>query len=222
MKKLLAILLILAMMLSLCACAGEEANTPKEPDGHDQPAADPDEPKEPAPEPPIEVSDIGPVDESLPAPFDGEAPADFTDETHGITVGGSVYTPEWLYYHNIHDWVQVGMTYDDVSAKTGELIGFDSMTSAAVDVLKAKISDFTMLIMLESSDGSSSPAPSITVGDETYDFEWLTSHNATEYTEAGIPAATLKEYMTAIEDSHGYTKGYRWLEVVYDRLVNGW
>ena len=221
MKRIIAILLALALMLCLCACAEEDgARTPNEPDGQNQPA-DPDpEPEEPKPEPPIEVSEFS-APEDMPAPFDGGAPESFTDETLAVFVGDRAFTPEWLYYQDIHDWVQAGITYDQISEKTGSYLDLP-LTADALAAFKDKISEFTMIVMLTSGDGSTNPAPSITVGDEVYDFEWLTSHNATEYTEAGIPASTIKDYMDAIKETHGYTPEYRWIEIVHDRLVNGW
>lgn len=222
MKKLIAILLALTLMLSLCACAGEsEDDTPNGPNAPKDQVDDSIDPEEPTPEPPIEVSEFGDP-EDMPEPLEnGGTPDEFTSDEYAITVGDRVFNLGWLYEHNIHDWAQAGITYDQINGMTGKYLDLP-LTADAISALKTKISDFTMLVMLESGDGSSATPPQITVGDEIYDFEWLTSHNATEYTEAGIPADTLQQYMDAIEDNFGYTSEFRWLKIVHDRLVNGW
>ena len=217
MKKLLAVLLAFALVLSLCACAEEQPRTPGEADlpNNNQAA-------EPKQEPPIEVSEFGDP-EDMPAPFaDGVDTSDFTSDTYAITIGSRTFTPEWLYYQNIHDWVQAGIPFDaveDLTKNCQEL----PMNSDAWEAFKTKISDFTMLSFMGTTDGTySAGAPVITIGGDEYGFEWLSSHNATEYNEAKIPAATVKEYLDAIEPTLGYTPEYRWIKVVYDRMVNGW
>lgn len=223
MKKLLAILLAISLMLSLCACAGEgEGPTPDKPGDQQNPPSDPDpEPDEPAPEPPIEVSEFGDL-EDMPEPLDGSLPAEFSSADYALTVGDRTFDLEWIYYHNIYDWAQAGFTYDQINEKTPDYLGLP-LNADAINALKNKISDFTMLTFMGTADGTTAGAtPEITVNDDAYDFEWLTSHNATEYTEAGIPADTLKQYMEAIEADYWYTPEYRWLKIVYDRLVNGW
>ena len=219
MRKILAVLIVLVFMLSLCACADTE---PEKNPGTTQPQnqSDPENTPEPKVEPPIEVSEFGP-EENMPKPFaDGAENADFTAESAGITAGGRVFTLEWIYYHNTHDWVQAGITYDDGVNLAGTYIDL-GLANDAWEAVKAKISDFTMLVMMDPVVIDSAAMPSVTVGDEVYDFAWLSSHNATEYTEAGIPAATVKDYMDAVRDNYGHTPEFRWIEIVYDRLVNG-
>ena len=218
MKKLISILTALVMALSLCACAGEAEN-PADGDSESQQTQAPEtEEPEPAVEPPIEVSEFGEPEE-MPEPFDGEEPAEFTSDELAITVGDRKFNVSWLYSQNIYDWRQAGITYDQISDKTGAYIDIP-FTDEALTAFKNKISDFSMLLML--NDGSKVYTPTVTVGDESYDYEWLSSHNATEYTEAGIDAATVKSYLDAIEENFWYAPEYRWISEVYNRLVNGW
>ena len=218
MKKIILILTALAMAIAFCACAVE--------DGGDEPS-DVTEPQkaqeletEPVPvvEPPIEISEFG-EPEDMPEPFEGEEPAEFTAEELAITVGDRSFNASWLYWHNIYDWRQAGITYDQIKEMNGAYMDLP-FTAEAMEAYKAKVSDFTMIMMLD--DGSRVYTPTVTVGDEEYDYEWLASHNATEYTEAGIDADTVKTYLEAIEENFWYAPEYRWISEVYNRLVNGW
>lgn len=220
MKKLLAILLSLTLVLLLCACESAEPNdTPDTNQSQNQ--TDTQDPETIAePEPPIEVSEFAP-NEDMPEPFaDGAENADFTSEAAGVTVGERAFTLEWIYYHNIHDWVKAGITYDD-GVNLAEVFINLGLTDQAWKAVKEKISDFTMIVMWESDSIDGAALPSITVGDEVYDLAWLSSHNATEYKEAGIPAATVKDYLDVLRDKYWYTSEFRWMEIVYDRMVNG-
>lgn len=218
MRKFLALILALTLALSLCACGTEADDTPNV--TAKQTEATTEEP-EPEPEPPIEVSEFCDPEE-MPAPFDGDAPEGYTSDELAITANGTTYTLEWLYNHNIYDWRQAGITYNQIDEAYEEYLDVP-FTADAAAALKTKVSDFTMLTMLGTTDGNIyADTPEITVGDETYDIEWLSSHNATEYTEAGIDADTVSQYLDAVKDGFWYTREYRWIETVHDRLVNGW
>ena len=217
MKKIVLILTVLVMALSVCACAVEENS---EPSGGTETKQEQKLETEPVPvvEPPIEISEFG-EPEDLPEPFEGEEPAEFTSDELAITVGDRSFNAAWLYWHNIYDWRQAGITYDQIKEMNGAYMDLP-FTDAAMEAYKAKVSDFTMIMML--NDGSQVFTPTVTVGDESYDYEWLASHNATEYTEAGIDADTVKTYLDAIEENFWYAPEYRWISEVYNRLVNGW
>ena len=215
MKKLLAILFVLTLALSLCACAAE----PNEPTGTQPKGTEAPAPTEPevTEEPPIEISEFCPVDD-MPAPFSDEDPVAFSDETYAITVGGESYTPEWLYNHNIYDWRTAGITFDQVNAVADGVLDMP-FNSDALAEFKAKISEFTMIMMLEAPADINTLGYAVTLDDEVYDIAWLSSHNATEYKEAGIPAATIKEFLDILHDDFWYTREYRWMEEVYARLT---
>ena len=207
MKKLLAIFMALFMVFALVGCAAEgDEPSITQPNGTEaSPATEP----EVTEEPPIEISEFCP-EEDMPAPFEGDGA--FAD----IFIGD--YTPEWLYYHNIYDWRAAGITYNEVDSATGELLSMPLADDALV-ALKQKISDFTMIMMLDVPADIYASAPAITVDDDVYDITWLSSHNATEYTEAGIPAETVKQYLDALSENFWYTYEYRWVEEVYSRLT---
>ena len=217
MKKILILITLAALIF--CAC-GFEAEEEPEPVVTEPVATEPVV-VEPEPvEPPIEISEFCDP-EDMPAPFDGDGA--FADIS--VSADGEDYGAEWLYYHNIYDWRQAGISYDSINDATEALLG-QPFTADALTAFKSKISDFTMLIMLTPVDGSSVTPPAITVeydGEQNeYSYDWLSSHNSTEYEAAHIPAETVKEYLDAISADFWYTKEYRWIEVVYDRMVNGW
>ena len=215
MKKLLAILLAMTMLFAFAACASEESGpAPSEPKGTEAPPAT--EPKV-TEEPPIEISEFGPA-EDMPAPFGGEDPVGFSDGSIAVTVGDETYTAEWLYWHNIYDWRQAGITYEQVGKVTDAIVDLPFNDDALAGI-KAKISDFTMIMMLEAPVDINTSAPAITLDDEVYDVAWLSSHNATDYKEVGIPADTVKQYLDALKDDFWYTYEYRWIEEVYSRMT---
>lgn len=221
MKKILAVLFAAAMLLCTVSC-GTEADTPED----DLPAAteptdtEPEAPKE---EPPIEVSEFSDPEEMPAVTEDGSEPAEFTSPDYAISVGDRSFDLKWIYYQNIHDWAQAGITFDQIEEKTYDYLSVP-MTDEAAAALKQKISDFSMLLLMGTTDGSVAPdsAPEISVGEEVYGIEWLSSHNATQYTEAGISADIVSQYLEAIEADFGYTPEYRWIKEVLNRLVNGW
>lgn len=215
MKKFFALALTALMALSLCACTMPEENTP-EAATTAAPAPEEAVTTEAPVEPPIEIGEFCDPEE-MPA---ADLP-EMEDDAYSITVGDRSFTLKWLYEHNIYDWRQAGISYEQVEEKTGDYMDL-AFSAEALEALKAKISDFTMLVMLTPADGSAVTAPEITVDDEVYDLAWLSSHNSTDYTDAGIDAGTVKQYLESMENDFWYTKEYRWIEEVYNRLVNGW
>ncbi len=218
MKKIAIILALLMAMTMLCACG----------DGSEEPAATAPqteapaetEPEEEPVEPPIEIEEFGNYDD-MPAPTDsGEIPAEFTSDDFTVTVGDKSYNLQWLYEHSIYDWRLAGITFDQIEEKSDAILDIE-FSSDAYAKMKQKISDFVMITMLDPGADLSS-APVITVGDKEFDVEWLASHNATEYTAENIDAATVKQYLDSMSETLWYTREYRWISVVYDRLVNGW
>ena len=216
MKKLLATILAFTLILSLAGCGNEPAE-PYTTDPRDTEAKPAPEPEVTEAEPPIEITDFCP-EEDMPSPFSGDAPADFSNDTYAVSAGGGSYTPQWLYYHNIYDWYTAGITFDQVNAVADDILGLP-FNDDALTALKSKISDFTMIMMLETPADVKAEGYAITIDDASYDIAWLSSHNATEYKDAGIPAATVKELLDALHDSFWYTYEYRWMEEVYSRLT---
>ena len=214
MKKLLAVLLVLTLVLSLCACAEEQS----EPAGTQPQTTDVPHPTEPevTEEPPIEISEFCPADD-MPSPFGDEDPIDFYD-AYNIEVGGESYSPAWLYNHNIYDWRTAGITYEQVNTVADDILGLP-FNDDAFAALRAKISEFTLIMMLEAPADINTLGYAVTLDDEVYDIAWLSSHNATEYKEVGIPAATVKEFLDALHDDFWYTREYRWMEEVYARMT---
>lgn len=223
LKKLAAILLALVMVLALAGCGGEtEGENPDvQPDAADAQPED-TEPEAPKEEPPIEISEFGDPEEMPQATDSGEYPAEFTSDDYAITVGDRSFTLQWLYEQNIHDWIQAGITFDQIDEKTDSYLALP-LTAEAIEALKTKISDFTQIVFMGTTAeaGIESVAPIITVGDQEYGLDWMTSHNATEYTEAGIDANVVSQYLDALAD-YSYTPEYRWIKEVHNRLVNGW
>lgn len=219
--KLAALLLSLALVLGLVGCGTyDEDDTLDAPDTVDQQNSDdePKEPEKPKEEPPIEISEFSEPEDMPKATESGEYPPEFTADDYAINVDGRSFTLQWLYEQNIHDWFQAGITFEMIEGMTGKYLDLP-LTADAIEALKQKISDFTMLTYLEV--GTVTP-PSITVDEAVYDLEWLSSHNATQYTEAGISADIVSQYLDMITDDFGYTPEYRWIKEVYNRLVNGW
>ena len=220
LRKIAALICALALAASLCGCAftDEEAEDIG-PNEITEPAETEPEPEEPKVEPPIEVSRFCEPDDMPEADF-----AELDDETYAIEADGETYTLRWLYDHNIYDWRTAGITFDQVNERTKTLLGLD-YSDEAFEAIKKKVSDFTELMVLKPAAEGEAAAGVITVttGDETvdYDIEWLSSHNATDYTAAGIDADTVSAYLDAIYENYWYTREYRWIEVVHDRLVNG-
>lgn len=222
MKKIFVILCVAIFALTLCSCGDVEPRTPNESETEPASVATEAETEPEIPEePPIEISEFCDP-EDMPEPFSGDAPAVYTSESDGITVDGRSFTLEWLYLHNIYDWRAAGIPFDGIDDKTSDYLdcGF---TDAARDAFKQKISDFTMLSFLGTTNGTYVvSAPSITLGDETFGLDWLSSHNATEYTEAGLDADIVSQYLDALAADYWYTPEYRWIQEVHNRLVNGW
>ncbi len=223
MKKFLAIILALVMAMSLCACGLlEEDAEPETPAAAPETEAAETEAPEPEPEPPIEVGRFCEPDDMPEADF-----PEFTDPSLAIEVDGESYTIGWLYEHNIYDWREAGISFDQVNDRAVSILGLD-YSDEAFEAIKRKVSDFTELMMLTPAADPEAVAGDIIVSssdgseDKVYDLEWLSSHNATEYTEAAITADIVKQYLDSIEPNFWYTREYRWIEVVYDRLVNGW
>lgn len=216
MKKIAIILALLMAMTMLCAC-GDGSEEPASTAPQTEAPAE-TEPEEEPVEPPIEIEDLF---DDMPAPTDsGEIPPEFTSDDFTITVGDKSYNLQWLYEHSIYDWRYAGITYDQIEEKSDAILDIE-FSSDAYAKMKQKISDFVMITMLDPGADLSS-APVITVGDKEFDVEWLASHNATEYTAENIDAATVKQYLDAMSETLWYTREYRWISVVYDRLVNGW
>lgn len=178
----------------------------------------------PKEEPPIEVDRFCEPDD-VP---DYHLP-EFDDESLGIEADGEVYTIGWLYEHNIYDWREAGITFEQIDERSEDILKLDYPT-AVFNAFKQKISDFVELMMLSPADGASVKPGGIVVttdaggevSEASYDFDWLSSHNATDYTAAGIDEHTVSQYLGSIHDDFWYTKEYRWIEVVHERLVNGW
>lgn len=221
MRKFAAVILALAMVLSLCACGDSGVRTPNEPEPATAAPAE-TEPEEVKVEPPIEISEFSDP-EDVPAPTDsGEYPEEALDESLAVTASdGRTYDFKWLYEHNVHDWLAAGIAFDPIDELSDAYLALP-LTDDAIATMKQKISDFTELTFMggTAEAGIKSVAPVITVGDEEYGLDWMSSHNATEYTEAGIDADIVSQYLEAIAD-YSYTREYRWIHVVYDRLVNG-
>lgn len=220
MKRFIALILALALALSLCACGDEGVRTPNEPEENTAEPAESAPEEEPAKEePPIEIPRFLEPDDMPEASF-----PEFTDESLAIEVDGESYNLGWLYEHNIHDWIEAGISFDQVNDVSPKLLGLD-YTDEAFEAIKKKVSDFTEITMLNASAEPSAVAGSIVVtkGDEetTYDLTWLSSNNATAYTEAGIGAEVVAQYLESLKADFWYTKEYRWIEEVYNRLVNG-
>ncbi len=213
MKKFLSLILAAAMALTLAACG--DAAPVEEGGGTDAPETEAPVVTEPPVEPPIEVSEFCDPEDMPEADL-----AEFEADEYAIYVGDRAFNLGWLYEHNIYDWRQAGITYDQISEKTDSYLAL-SFPEDALAKFKQKISDFTMLMMLTPSAEGFAGTPSITVDDAEYDVSWLSSHNATEYTEAGINADTVSQYLDALAENYWYTREYRWIEVVRDRLVNG-
>ncbi len=220
-KKLSAIFLAAALAFCLAACGTEDMDDDVETQTEPPAPVETEAVTEAPVEPPIEVGRFC-EPEDMP---EADCP-EFTDESLAIEADGEKYTLGWLYEHNIYDWREAGITFDQINERSEDILWLD-YSDEAFQAIKAKVSAFTELMMLSpvadvtpksgeivvsSSDGSD---------DVSYGIDWLSSHNATDYTEAGITADVVKQYLDSLKDDFWYTKQYRWIEVVYDRLVNG-
>lgn len=207
-----------ALILSLVACS-DDAAVQEEITGTEPIATEAPVTEEPKVEPPIEVNRFCDPEDMPEADF-----PEFTDESLAIEADGETYTLGWLYEHNIYDWREAGITFKQIDDCSKTLLGLD-YSNEALKAIKQKVSNFTELMMLSpAADGEITAGEIIvTTGDESvnYNIEWLSSHNATEYTEAGITAEVVEQYLESIEEDFWYTKEYRWIAIVYDRLVNG-
>lgn len=218
MKKISAFILAAVLALTLFGCAAEEpeevVDVITEPAVTEAPVTE-----APKVEPPIEIDRFCEPDDMPEADL-----PELDDEANAIVVDGETYTLRWLYDHNIYDWREAGITFEQVNDRSAQLLGID-YSDEAFEAIKLKVSDFTELMMLSPAADGEVKAGGITVttGDETvdYDLEWLSSHNATEYTEAGITADVVADYLEAMEADFWYTYEYRWVTEVYNRLVNG-
>lgn len=218
MKKISAFILAAVMALTLFGCAAEEpeevVDVITEPAVTEAPVTE-----APKVEPPIEIDRFCEPDDMPEADL-----PELDDEANAIVVDGETYTLRWLYDHNIYDWREAGITFEQVNDRSAQLLGID-YSDEAFEAIKLKVSDFTELMMLSPAADGEVKAGGITVttGDETvdYDLEWLSSHNATEYTEAGITADVVADFLEAMEADFWYTYEYRWVTEVYNRLVNG-
>ena len=218
MKKILAFILATVLALTLFGCAAEEpeevVDVITEPAVTEAPVTE-----APKVEPPIEIDRFCEPDDMPEADL-----PELDDEANAIVVDGETYTLRWLYDHNIYDWREAGITSEQVNDRSAQLLGID-YSDEAFEAIKLKVSDFTELMMLSPAADGEVKAGGITVttGDETvdYDLEWLSSHNATEYTEAGITADVVADFLEAMEADFWYTYEYRWVTEVYNRLVNG-
>ena len=218
MKKISAFILAAVMALTLFGCAAEEpeevVDVITEPAVTEAPVTE-----APKVEPPIEIDRFCEPDDMPEADL-----PELDDEANAIVVDGETYTLRWLYDHNIYDWREAGITFEQVNDRSAQLLGID-YSDEAFEAIKLKVSDFTELMMLSPTADGEVKAGGITVttGDETvdYDLEWLSSHNATEYTEAGITADVVADFLEAMEADFWYTYEYRWVTEVYNRLVNG-
>lgn len=218
MKKILALILAAVLALTLFGCAAEESeevvDVITEPAVTEAPVTE-----APKVEPPIEIDRFCEPDDMPEADL-----PELDDEANAIVVDGETYTLRWLYDHNIYDWREAGITFEQVNDRSAQLLGID-YSDEAFEAIKLKVSDFTELMMLSPAADGEVKAGGITVttGDETvdYDLEWLSSHNATEYTEAGITADVVADFLEAMEADFWYTYEYRWVTEVYNRLVNG-
>ena len=218
MKKILAFILATVLALTLFGCAAEEpeevVDVITEPAVTEAPVTE-----APKVEPPIEIDRFCEPDDMPEADL-----PELDDEANAIVVDGETYTLRWLYDHNIYDWREAGITFEQVNDRSAQLLGID-YSDEAFEAIKLKVSDFTELMMLSPAADGEVKAGGITVttGDETvdYDLEWLSSHNATEYTEAGITADVVADFLEAMEADFWYTYEYRWVTEVYNRLVNG-
>lgn len=220
MKKFLFLILVAAIVLFAAGCADDSTTTDLTddaagPSGTENAESETPAETEPPVEPAIEVSEFCEPEDMPEAEL-----SEFESDDYAITVGDRTFSLGWLYEHNIYDWRQAGITYDQIDEKTGSYLALP-FSEEALEKFKQKISDFTMLIMLQPSAEGFADTPSITVDDDVYDIEWLSSHNATEYTEAGIDAGTVSQYLEALAENYWYTREYRWIEIVHDRLVNG-
>ena len=220
MKKLLSVTAaVLALLILLCACAVNDTEEAPEPVETSAPET---EAPEPVVEPPIVILDYPNIEE-MPEPVEGGGvPDEFTSDEFAVSVGDESFNLQWLYEHSIYDWRYAGIAFDQIEEKSDAILEIN-MTADAVAAMKQKISDFTMLSFLGTTDGTYVvSAPSITLGDETFGLDWLSSHNATEYTEAGLDADIVSQYLDALAADYWYTPEYRWIQEVHNRLVNGW
>ncbi len=218
MKKLLSVTAaVLALLILLCACAVNDTEEAPEPVETSAPET---EAPEPVVEPPIVILDYPNIEE-MPEPVEGGGvPDEFTSDEFAVSVGDESFNLQWLYEHSIYDWRYAGIAFDQIEEKSDAILEIN-MTADAVAAMKQKISDFTMLMMLDPGADLSS-TPIITVGDKEFDVEWLSSHNATDYAAENIDAETVRSYLDAMSGSLWYTREYHWISTVYDRLVNGW
>lgn len=109
-----------------------------------------------------------------------------------IVIGDCIYPPEWIYEHSASDYIDAGITPEILEEKLDEYADL-GLSKSAEERLYEKLSGYV------GHEINTADEPCISIGGKEYSSAWLSSHDLTDYEEAGITAKDVKGFL----DKHG-------------------
>lgn len=136
--------------------------------------------------------------------------AEYFATEYTIVVGSCVYPPEWVYSHSPKDYAEAGITPEMLEEKSDEYSAL-GLSEEAAEILGEKLSEYA------GADISLPKRPCLTVGEKEFDAGWLSSHDITDYDEAGITADAAEAFLS--EQGESLSENEReWIESCIERM----
>lgn len=144
---------------------------------------------------------------------------------YSIVIGENVYSPQWVYLHTIEDYENVGITNEMISAKI-EHYSWIPLSGNARHAFEEKLGSFlgetvkfdsTVIDQYFGGVSYDFDGYGLTIGDETIDVEWLSTHTIQEYREKGITAEMLEQFLSQISE-YSDSREYDWINSCLIRM----
>lgn len=127
-----------------------------------------------------------------------------------IVIGDCIYPPEWIYEHSADDYIDAGITPEILEEKLDEYADL-GLSKSAEERLYEKLSGYV------GHEINTADEPCISIGGKEYSSAWLSSHDLTDYEEAGITAKDVKEFLSEYGDEINDDEK-DWIESCLERM----
>ena len=105
-----------------------------------------------------------------------------------IVIGDCIYPPEWIYEHSASDYIAAGITPETLEEKLDEYADLE-LSESAEDRFYEKLSEYV------GHEINAADEPGISIDGKEYSAAWLSSHDLTDYEEAGITAKDVEKFL---------------------------
>lgn len=135
---------------------------------------------------------------------------------YSITVEDNIYSPQWIYTHNVDEYTEAGISSAIISGMAKEYRNIDFSTEAT-DAFENKLSNYTGQKVQLKSTNNIPKLYNIEVDGKTFDLEWLTAHTIQDYIAGGITVDQLQQLLNSMPDNN--TPEYEWIYSCMTRMA---